>query len=233
VAQNGGVALCVVRQTRLVHLRFYGICINLLKLDTLAENLKKANAFISACPACKDNFYNLFCTFTCSPDQSLFINVTQTETKNGELRVTELDQLISEEYGGGFYDSCKDVKFGAANSNAMTFIGGGAKNYLDFLKFLGKKNPPFGSPFQINFPLPSEYKEKDMRPLEMVPKKCNDEDPDFRCACVDCPDVCPTLPEVSRSGSCHVGRLPCLSFGAILTYGILMALLITSIFGHI
>lgn len=209
------------------------VCCKADQLETLSENLKKANTFISACPACKDNFYNLFCTFTCSPDQSLFINVTQTETKNNELRVTELDQLISEEYGGGFYDSCKDVKFGATNSNAMTFIGGGAKNYSDFLKFLGKKNPPFGSPFQINFPFPKEYPEKDMGPLPMVPKKCNDEDPAFRCACVDCPDVCPTLPEVTKTGSCHVGKLPCLSFGAILTYGTLMLLLATAVFSHI
>ncbi|RAL62632.1 hypothetical protein DID88_004478 [Monilinia fructigena] len=44
-----------------------------------------------------------------------------------------------------------------------------------------------------------------MDPLPMVPKKCNDEDENFRCSCVDCPAVCPALPEVSKSGSCHVG----------------------------
>lgn len=209
------------------------VCCKGEQLDTLSENLRKANTFVSACPACKDNFYNLFCTFTCSPDQSLFINVTKTETKNGELRVTELDQLISEEYGGGFYDSCKDVKFGATNSNAMKFIGGGATNYSEFLHFLGKKNPPFGSPFQINFPLPAEYPEKGMGPLDMKPKKCNDEDPNFRCACVDCPDVCPTLPAVVKPGSCYVGLFPCLSFGAILIYGVIMGFLAAAVFGHI
>lgn len=127
------------------------------------------NGFISSCPACKENFFNLFCTFTCSPDQSLFINVTQTEKSNGEDRVTELDQLVSDEYGSGFYDSCKDVKFGATNSNAMTYIGGGAKDYTAFLAFLGKKNPPFGSPFQINFPRPSKYPEKKMGALDLTP----------------------------------------------------------------
>jgi Niemann-Pick C1 protein len=115
----------------------------------------------------------------------------------------------------------------------MTFIGGGAKNYTEFLHFLGKKNPPFGSPFQINFPRPKEYPEDGMGPLAITPKKCNDEDEAFRCACVDCPDVCPKLPEVKEAGSCYVGVLPCLSFGAILTYSILLLLLATAVFGHI
>ncbi len=147
--------------------------------------------------------------------------------------MTELDQLVSDKYGSGFFDSCKDVKFGPTNSNAMTFIGGGAKNYTDFLKFLGKKNPPFGSPFQINFPRPTDYPEKSMRPLTMTPIACNDEDPNLRCPCVDCPAVCPELPAISRNGSCHVGLLPCLSFGAILTYSVLILLLATAVSGHI
>jgi len=209
------------------------VCCTGDQVGALADNLGKAKAFISSCPACKENFYNLFCTFTCSPDQSLFINVTQTEESSGEIRVTELDQLVSNEYGSDFYDSCKDVKFGAANSNAMTFIGGGAKNYTEFFGFLGKKNPPFGSPFQINFPRPKDYPDNKMGPLDMVAKKCNDEDESYRCACLDCPAVCPKLPEVTEVGSCHVGLLPCLSFGAILTYSILMLLLATAVFGHI
>ncbi|TVY16737.1 Niemann-Pick type C-related protein 1 [Lachnellula arida] len=209
------------------------LCCEEKQLDTLSDNLKKANAFISSCPACKENFYNLFCTFTCSPDQSLFINVTQAEASGDKKRVTELDHLVSNSYGSGFYDSCKDVKYGPTNGNAMSLIGGGAKNYTDFLKFLGKKDPFFGSPFQINFPRPEEYPEPGSGASEMTPKKCNDEDENFRCACVDCPDVCPELPKVKESGSCHVGVLPCLSFGAILVYGVLMALLATAIFGHI
>ena len=106
-------------------------------MKSLKSELSTANQIVSSCPACKENFFNLFCTFTCSPDQSLFINVTDTMEKNKKTMVTELDQLISEEYGTGFYDSCKDVKFGPSNAKAMDFIGGGAKNYTELLKFLG------------------------------------------------------------------------------------------------
>ncbi len=114
------------------------------RVQALKDNLATASQIVSSCPACKENFYNLFCTFTCSPDQSLFVNITKAAEKNGKLLVTELDQLVSDKYGSGFYDSCKDVKFGPTNSKAMTLIGGGAKNYTDFLKFLGKKRDPRG-----------------------------------------------------------------------------------------
>lgn len=185
--------------------------------------LSTPNQIIGSCPACKDNFYNLICTFTCSPDQSLFLNVTDTLEKNGKTMVTEIDQLVSQEYGEGFYNSCKDVKFGASNSRAMNFIGGGATNYTQLLKFIGDEKP-IGSPFQINFP--RSYSEPGMAPRDMKPKKCNDEDPNFRCACVDCPDVCPELPDVQEAGSCHVGVLPCLTFASILTYSVLLLSLV-------
>ncbi|KAG4032644.1 hypothetical protein MFRU_006g01140 [Monilinia fructicola] len=208
------------------------VCCEANQIDALADQIKKANPIISSCPACKENFYNTFCTFTCSPDQSLFLNVTEIKQKGDKYIVTELDQLISDEYGSGFFDSCKNVKFGPTNSDAMGFIGGGAKNYSSFLTFLGHKSL-LGSPFQINFPKPNEYPEKGMNPLPMVPKKCNDEDENFRCSCVDCPAVCPALPEVSKPGSCHVGLLPCLSFAAIFTYSIVLLLIAVAIFGHI
>lgn len=185
---------------------------------------------ISSCPACRDNFYNMFCTFTCSPDQSLFVNVTQTVEKNGKTLVTELDQLISDTYGSGLYNSCKEVKFGPTNSKAMDLIGGGAKNYSQMLTFLGRERLG-GSPFQLNFP--TEYEEPGMEALPMVPKKCNDEDPSFRCACVDCPAVCPELPAVDTAGSCHVGVLPCLSFASIFTYSVLLFTFIGTVAGHI
>ena len=127
---------------------------------------------------------------------------------------------MSANYGAGFYDSCKEVKFGGANSKAIDLIGGGAKTFREMLKFLGDKKPFVGSPFQINFP--EEYSDPAMSAIEMAPKKCNDEDPDFRCVCVDCPDVCAKLPEVEEAGSCRVGVLPCLSFASIFVYSVLI-----------
>ena len=106
------------------------------KVNTRSSNLNLAKGIISSCPACRANF----CTFSCSPDQSLFVNITKTETaSSGKQIVTELDNVWSKEYQSGFYDSCKDVKNGVTGGRAMDFIGGGAKNYSQFLKFLGDK----------------------------------------------------------------------------------------------
>ena len=203
------------------------------QVDALQSNLKRAEPIISSCPACKENFFNLFCTFTCSPDQSLFVNVTDTTTSTSKkLIVTELDNYWSNAYASGFYDSCKDVKFGATGGKAMDFIGGGAKNYSDFLAFLGEKKL-LGSPFQINFPRPNTTTLDDIQAMDPTSRSCNSSDEAYRCACVDCPAACPTLPRVEEQGSCHVGALPCLSFSVIIIYSVFLLLLVTAVSGHV
>lgn len=196
-----------------------------VQIETLSTNLRRAEALIGSCPACKANFFNLFCSFTCSPNQSRFVNITETElTGKGVALVSELDYFLSTTYGDGFYDSCKDVKFSATNGNVMELIGGGAKNPHDFIKFLGQKNPPFGSPFQINFP-PKEDLGHGMAEMHDEPKQCNDPDIAYRCACLDCPAVCPVLPDVDTVGACTVGALPCWSFAVLLVYSVAVAIL--------
>ncbi|RMZ84645.1 hypothetical protein DV737_g1237, partial [Chaetothyriales sp. CBS 132003] len=211
------------------------VCCDEAQVDDLKSNLKTAEGLIASCPACKDNFFNLFCTFTCSPDQSLFVNVTDTAVSTEQKTVvTELDQIWSREYQSGFYDSCKEVKNGASGGKAMAFIGGNAKNYSQFLSFLGQKRPFLGSPFQINFLEKARYEDDGgLGPLDITPHACNDSDPAFRCTCVDCPMVCPTLPAVGDVKYCHVGLLPCLSFAVIIIYTISLVLLVTAIAVHV
>lgn len=40
-----------------------------------------------------------------------------------------IDFCITDAFGEGLYDSCKDVKFGTMNSRALEFIGAGAQNF--------------------------------------------------------------------------------------------------------
>ena len=140
--------------------------------------------------------------------------------------MTELDNVWSEEYQSGFFDSCKNVKNGASGGKAIDFIGGGAKDYHQFLKFLGDKKL-LGSPFQINYLTePRSSDPAGMKPLPISPKACNDPDEAYRCSCVDCPNVCPELPAVDSQEACHVGLLPCLSFAVILIYSAFLLLVI-------
>ena len=152
-------------------------------------------------------------------------------SRSHKVVATELDYLITEQYGSGFFDSCKDVKFSGTNGYIMDLLGGGAKNYTAFLKFLGDEKL-FGSPFQMNFPLYSD-KRRPMRPMNDLPKRCNDTEDRYRCSCVDCPSVCPSLPKLSKNESCHVGALPCLSFASILIYCILLSAFIAGLVLHV
>ena len=113
----------------------------------------------------------------------------------------------------------------------MDFIGGGAKDYTEFLKFLGDKKL-LGSPFQINFPRPSNTSD-DIKAMDPMPKSCNSSEEAYKCACVDCPSACPTLPQVVEQHSCYVGALPCLSFAVIIVYSVFLLLLVTGVYGHV
>jgi len=146
--------------------------------------------------------------------------------------VTELDNLWSDDYASGFYDSCKDVKFGATNSRAMQFIGGGAKNYQEFLNFLGHKSA-LGSPIQINFPRPTEEKYPGFKPADDKAHPCNSTDTRYKCACMDCGSSCAELAEVSTSHGCYVGHWHCLSFAVVLIYCIFVMMLVLAVTGHV
>ncbi|CAG8477780.1 7055_t:CDS:2 [Ambispora leptoticha] len=201
-------------------------CCDADQLNTLYESTKQAETLISSCPACWKNFLKFFCTFTCSPNQSTFVNVTSTSiSKTGQEIVTSVDFFVGENQGTGFYDSCKDIKFTATNGYVMDLIGGGAKNYHDFFVFLGQERPPLGSPFQINFPLIDPTGE--MTPFDEPAKRCNDTDINYRCSCVDCQPVCPILdPTPSEKAACQIRSLSCLSFILILIYVSIIASII-------
>jgi Niemann-Pick C1 protein len=140
-----------------------------------------------------------------------------------------VDFYVGEQFGKGFFDSCKSVQVGSTNGFAMDLIGGGAKNYSAFLKFMGDEKP-LGSPFQINYPssiLPGKTV------LDPAPRNCADNDLASRCTCIDCPDVCQTLPYVPSpniGATCHVGALSCLSFALIIAYSLAI---LSFLFGYV
>ncbi|KAG8949354.1 hypothetical protein FRC03_000364 [Tulasnella sp. 419] len=203
------------------------VCCTSEQVETLQANFQQAESIISTCPACRNNFRSFYCTFTCSPDQSTFLDVTSTQTTStGDVAVKSLDFYVAEKFGKGFYDSCKDVKFGATNGYAMDLIGGGAKNWTGFLQYMGDERPGLGSPFQIDYPPTySSDLPNGVTPLNPPARSCADPDLGSRCACVDCADVCPALPPpppppLGEPNTCNVGELSCLSFILVLAYSL-------------
>ncbi len=41
--------------------------------------IQQASTLLIGCPACDHNFKHFFCTLTCHPDQSTFVNVTDVQ----------------------------------------------------------------------------------------------------------------------------------------------------------
>lgn len=100
----------------------------------------------------------------------------------------------------------------------MDLLGGGARDWLSFLRFMGKERFG-GSPFGIEYRDPDEGEEEGGRALEFVGKRCDGTGLDERCACPDCPGVCTKLPEVKKEGrGCKVGRMSCFSFSLVIIY---------------
>ncbi|GAA5892535.1 hypothetical protein JCM6882_005641 [Rhodosporidiobolus microsporus] len=198
------------------------------QLETLQASLAQAEPLIASCLACRTNFRRFYCHFTCSPSQSTFLTISQTQTLadrdgNEHEAVKEVEFAVSEEFGSGFFESCREVKFGATNGRAIDLMGGGATDYLSFLRYMGQERA-LGSPFQINFPSPSSLTLSSSTlsasslphanansslalsfplptdpatPLSLPPIPCSSPlDPSLRCACPDCPSICASLPPV-------------------------------------
>ncbi|KAG5457355.1 MAG: hypothetical protein BJ554DRAFT_2655, partial [Olpidium bornovanus] len=86
------------------------VCCDEEQLNSLRESVRVAYVLTAACSACWNNFLRFFCEFTCSPDQSTFLNVTSTAVARdtGKLVVNSVDHLVSPTFGAGFFDSCND-----------------------------------------------------------------------------------------------------------------------------
>lgn len=207
---------------------FEYVCCSSHQVDELESNLKRVDAIISSCPACHKNFYDFFCEFSCSPDESTFVEIVKTEIAKdtGKEIVTEIDQYVSPELAEKFFNSCKEVKFLATNGFAMDLIGGGAKNYSQFLKFLGDEKPLLGgSPYQINFKYKLDHEKKGLKLRNDKMYSCSDEE--YKCACTDCESSCPKLPHAKNlSKKCTVGFVPCFTFSVWMVLVCLILLLV-------
>lgn len=51
-----------------------------------------------------------------------------------------IDYHITDTFGEGLYESCKEVKFGTMNTRAINFVGGGAQNFRGDLESVSKRS---------------------------------------------------------------------------------------------
>ncbi|KAK7283457.1 hypothetical protein RIF29_12985 [Crotalaria pallida] len=198
------------------------VCCTEAQFDTLKTQVQQAIPFLVGCPACLRNFLNLFCELTCSPNQSLFINVTSVDKAGGNVTVGGIDYFVTDAFGEGLYESCKEVKFGTTNSRALEFLGASAQNFQEWFAFIGRKAAAntLGSPYTISFH-PNATKSLGMKPMNVSTYSCGDIS--LGCSCGDCPSssLCSSSPSTTThkrdSCSMKVGSLTVKCVDLILT----------------
>ncbi|PSS21814.1 Niemann-Pick C1 protein [Actinidia chinensis var. chinensis] len=209
------------------------VCCTEFQFETLRAQVQQAIPFLVGCPACLRNFLNLFCELSCSPKQSLFINVTSISEVNGNLTVDGIDFFVTDTFGEGLYNSCKDVKFGTMNTRALDFVGAGARNAKEWFAFIGQQASlglP-GSPYAINFQtrIPES---SGMEHMNVSVYSCGDTS--LGCSCGDCPstpvcsDVEPPSPHKKDPCSIRIGSLKvkCIEFSLAIFYILLVSTLL-------
>ncbi|GAB2243546.1 hypothetical protein Droror1_Dr00023674 [Drosera rotundifolia] len=214
------------------------VCCTEAQFEILRSQVQQAVTFLVGCPACLRNFLNLMCELGCSPDQSLFINVTSIKKSGNNLTVDGIDFFVNDAFGEGLYNSCKDVKYGAMNSLAIDYVGAGAQNFTAWFAFLGKRAPPMvpGSPFAISF-RGSVPESSGMIPMNDTTYSCGDVS--LGCSCGDCPSSATCSGSVGppqKEGSCkiRIGALKakCIDVAVAIAYIIIVSVFLGWGFSH-
>ncbi|KAK4808340.1 hypothetical protein QYF61_024219 [Mycteria americana] len=180
------------------------VCCSLAQLGALQLSVALSGTVLSRCPACARNFANLYCNNICSPNQSLFTNVTRVvnRTVQGVPRaaVVEYQCFYRQDFADASFTSCRGVRLPATGGYAIDTMCGryGARlcTTQRWLDFQGDKNNGL-APLQIDFQLvPNGTRPGDgIVPLGGRAWRCDQalsaqEQP---CSCQDCAESCPPL----------------------------------------
>lgn len=209
-------------------------------LNTLLTNVQPAQQTLDRCPSCYRNFLNLLCSTTCSPNQSVFMNVTQTEpyTPSWDLQeesvekfqgnetVLSVDVWLEGDFAHGMYNACKDVNFPSTNTKVMALYCGqygadhcSAQRWLDFIGSKDNGQTPFAFNYMLrnnSIPEPEIF-----TPLNITIHPCNEgfgnnTEP---CSCQDCPKACPPIiPPPPTPPPCKIAGIDCFTFAVSWCY---------------
>nr|XP_020019577.1 Niemann-Pick C1-like protein 1 [Castor canadensis] len=193
-------------------------CCSTRQLVSLESSMSITKALLTRCPACSDNFVSLHCHNTCSPNQSLFINVTRVVSQGSDQppAVVAYEAFYQRSFAEQAYESCSRVRIPAAATLAVGSMcgvyGSALCNAQRWLNFQGDTGNGL-APLDITFHLlePGQTLESGIQPLNGEITPCNETQGEdmAACSCQDCAASCPviTQPPALRP-SFYMGRLP-------------------------
>lgn len=193
-------------------------CCSADQLVSLEKSMSITKALLTRCPACADNFASLHCHNTCSPNQSLFINVTRVAERDDGQRpaVVAYEAFYQRSFAEKAYESCSRVRIPAAASLAVGTMcgvyGSALCNAQRWLNFQGDTGNGL-APLDITFHLlePGQALPDGMQPLNGEITPCNEtQGADLAaCSCQDCAASCPVIPQPpALSPSFYMGKMP-------------------------
>ncbi|NWR94151.1 NPCL1 protein, partial [Furnarius figulus] len=219
------------------------VCCTHGQLSALQLSIALSGTVLARCPSCARNFASLYCHNTCSPNQSLFINVTRVVNRTvvpgvPRMAVVEYQSFYQQHFADAAFTSCRRVRLPATGGFAIATMCGryGAQLCTPqrWLDFQGDKNNGL-APLQIDFQLvPNGTIPGDaIEPLDARVWRCNEapsaeEEP---CSCQDCAEACPPLvpptdpPPPFRLGEADGILVICILLFAFLALIFLVALL--------
>uniref|UniRef100_A0A667FRG8 NPC1 like intracellular cholesterol transporter 1 n=1 Tax=Lynx canadensis TaxID=61383 RepID=A0A667FRG8_LYNCA len=177
-------------------------CCSAKQLVSLEASLAVTKALLARCPACTDNFVSLHCHNTCSPNQSLFVNVTRV-ARRGDGRppaVVAYEAFYQSSFARRTYDSCSRVRVPAAATLAVGTMCGvygsalcNAQRWLNFQGDTGNGLAPLDITFYLLEPGQTPGSGVQLLNGEVAP--CNESQADgaAACSCQDCAASCPAI----------------------------------------
>ncbi|KAM9216146.1 NPC1-like intracellular cholesterol transporter 1 [Dugong dugon] len=177
-------------------------CCSSKQLEALELSLAITKALLTRCPACSDNFISLHCQNTCSPNQSLFINVTRvSQVAAGQPpAVLAYQAFYQRSFAERAYNSCSNVRIPAAASLAVGTMcgvyGSALCNAQRWLNFQGDTSNGL-APLEINFYVldSSQVPGDRIQLLNSEIMGCNESQgmDSPACSCQDCASACPVI----------------------------------------
>uniref|UniRef100_A0A2K6GTP5 NPC1 like intracellular cholesterol transporter 1 n=1 Tax=Propithecus coquereli TaxID=379532 RepID=A0A2K6GTP5_PROCO len=193
-------------------------CCSAKQLVSLETSMSLTKALLTRCPACSNNFVSLHCHNICSPNQSLFVNVTRVAQQGAGQppAVVAYEAFYQRSFAEQTYESCSRVRIPAAASLAVSTMCGvygsalcNAQRWLDFQGDTGNGLAPLSITFHLCEP--GQALGSGMQPLneEVVP--CNESQGEdaTACSCQDCAASCPVIARPQPLDSTfRLGRMP-------------------------
>lgn len=169
-------------------------CCDKAQLLSLQDNLKTSATMFARCPSASQNFNNMWCEFTCSPNQSTFLDYQLGMFKFS----AKAKYYVSADFANGLYNSVKNVAFPGTNGKVVDIMC--TSRPCSPQKFLDFMGDPINAPYRITFKVNDSAVNITNNNMNML--RCNEtfynehvKKNISSCSCQDCITSCPVRPK--------------------------------------